>query len=75
MRDAKIDLSPTISSASVLSPNFPDLYCDDIDCNYNITAPEAYVIQLLIHRVHLEPNYDFLNFYDDSSNGLLRRWT
>uniref|UniRef100_A0A6P8INL6 Blastula protease 10-like n=1 Tax=Actinia tenebrosa TaxID=6105 RepID=A0A6P8INL6_ACTTE len=58
-------------SGRIVSPNFPDYYPSTMCCEYNITVPLGYQVELNFSTFDLEDSYDCTNDYvtvDDLSN-------
>ncbi|VDN43831.1 unnamed protein product [Gongylonema pulchrum] len=49
------------------SPDYPNNYCNSMQCQYLITAPPGYHVAVNITELFLEPNEDVLAIFDGSN--------
>ncbi|XP_006822509.1 uncharacterized protein LOC100366935 [Saccoglossus kowalevskii] len=54
----------TSLNGSFTSPDYPSEYPNDCNCQFLITLPLGYHIQLLFVDFYVEPDYDFVYVYD-----------
>ena len=58
----------TGTSASFSSPNFPNPYPHNLDCQYRVQVPAGKTIELYILHLELEHTHDHLDIYDGHSS-------
>eukprot|EP00058_Branchiostoma_floridae_P007074 XP_002592562.1 hypothetical protein BRAFLDRAFT_68884 [Branchiostoma floridae] len=58
----------TAPSGLVTSPNYPDNYGNDANCEWTITTPVGSLIHLIFVSFHVEELFDFLSVYDGPSD-------
>ncbi|XP_025100703.1 deleted in malignant brain tumors 1 protein-like [Pomacea canaliculata] len=63
-----INLSPSVGQVNYLtSPNFPNLYQNNVDCRRVINAPSGYVVRVTVLNANMEQGYDYVQLFDGPS--------
>ncbi len=59
------------------SPNYPEEYCNNVDCVYRITVPQQYIVLLEFVDFETQKDKDVVTIYDgesiDNENSLISK--
>ena len=65
--DCRITTLVNALSGSLSSPGYPNQYPNNANCDYQITVPAPYTINLLLRNINMESCCDYLRVYDGTS--------
>ena len=62
--------STSDQSGTLISPNYPERYDNNLDCYFYILTPSGYQITLVIDFFSMQTDYDYFTIYDshDTTN-------
>lgn len=65
-------LQATAEGAFLLSPDYPGEYCNNLNCQWLITAPQYHKVHIRITSFRTESGEDFLTLYDGDTKSSLQ---